>query len=309
MTAEDVAGRIRSMEIRGAAEIARRAAQALIEEVEAYAGDDLQELRTRTEDARDVLLASRPTAISLWNGVQYVFKDIASAATVEEYRQRVRENADRFIWRSRNALRIIGQLGANRIRDGDRVLTHCNSKAAIAVMAEAWAQGKRFEVFATESRPWRQGVLTANDLARLDIPVTLIIDSAVRYVMKDLDLVLVGADTIASNGALINKIGTSQVALVANEARVPFTVCAETFKFSPRTIYGELVKIEERDATEVVKEGEVLPQVKVFNPVFDATPPEYIDSIVTEVGVIPPYAAYQVIVKELGQEFMFYEER
>lgn len=308
MSAEDVAERIRSMEIRGAAEIARQAAQALKEETEAYTGDDLNELRSRVERARDVLIASRPTAISLWNGVQYVFKDTANIATALEYRTKVQLNADKFIKRSKNALKTIGKLGANRVRDGDKVLTHCNSKAAIAVMAEAWAQGKRFEVFATESRPWRQGVLTANDLAKLGIPVTIIIDSAVRYVMKDMDLVLVGADTIASNGALINKIGTSQVALAAHEARVPFTVCAETFKFSPRTIYGELVKIEERDATEVVKAGEVPPEVKVFNPVFDATPPEYIDSIVTEIGVIPPYAAYQVIVKELGQEFIFYED-
>jgi len=308
MSADEVAERIRSMEIRGAAEIARRAAQALKEESEGYDGADLGALRSRMERGRDVLLASRPTAISLWNGVQYVFKDTSAAATAEEYRRKVTENADRFIRRSKNALKTIGKLGANRIRDGDKVLTHCNSKAAIAVMAEAWAQGKRFEAYCTESRPWRQGVLTANDLARLGIPCTMIIDSAVRYVMKDLDLALVGADTIASNGALINKIGTSQVALAANEARVPFTVCAETFKFSPRTIYGELVKIEERDATEVVGPGEVPPEVKVFNPVFDATPPEYIDSIVTEIGVIPPYAAYQVIVKELGQEFIFYED-
>ena len=308
MSAEDVAKRIRSMEIRGAAEIARQAALALKEEADSYSGSDLMELRLRLERGRDILLASRPTAISLWNGVQYVFKDTAQAVSAEDYRGRVHENAERFVKRSRNALRTIGRLGANRIRDGDRVLTHCNSKAAIAVMAEAWEQGKRFEVFATESRPWRQGVLTANDLAELGIPVTVIIDSAVRSVMKDVDLVLVGADTIASNGALINKIGTSQVALAAHEARVSFTVCAETFKFSPRTIYGELVKIEERDATEVLKEGEVPPQVRVFNPVFDATPPEYIDSIVTEIGVIPPYAAYQVIVKELGQEVIFYED-
>lgn len=308
MSADEVAERIRSMEIRGAAEIARRAAQALKEEAEGYDGADLGALRSRMERGRDVLLASRPTAISLWNGVQYVFKDTSAAVDAEEYRRKVTENADRFIRRSKNALKTIGKLGANRIRDGDKVLTHCNSKAAIAVMAEAWAQGKRFEAYCTESRPWRQGVLTANDLARLGIPCTMIIDSAVRYVMKDLDLALVGADTIASNGALINKIGTSQVALAANEARVPFTVCAETFKFSPRTIYGELVKIEERDATEVVGPGEVPPEVKVFNPVFDATPPEYIDSIVTEIGVIPPYAAYQVIVKELGQEFIFYED-
>jgi len=308
MSAEDVAGRIRSMEIRGAAEIARRAAIAIREEAEAYQGKDIKELRSLVERSRDLLIASRPTAISLWNGVQYVFKDTSRITSAEDYRAKVMDNADRFVKRSNNALKTIGKHGANRIRDGDKVLTHCNSKAAITVIAEAWAQGKRFEAFCTESRPWRQGVLTANDLAKIGIPATMIIDSAVRYVMKDLDLVLVGADTIASNGAVINKIGTSQVALAADEARVPFTVCAETFKFSPRTIYGEMVKIEERDATEIVGPGEVPPEVRIFNPVFDATPPEYIDSIVTEIGVIPPYAAYQVIVKELGYEFMFNED-
>jgi ribose 1,5-bisphosphate isomerase len=120
--------------------------------------------------------------------------------------------------------------------------------------------------------------------------------------MKDIDLVYVGADTIASNGAVINKIGTSQIALIAHEARVPFIVCAETFKFSPKTVYGELVEIEERDPGEIVKEGEIPKSVRIRNPVFDATPADYIDSIVTEVGVISPYAAYDIIVKELGQE-------
>jgi ribose 1,5-bisphosphate isomerase len=123
--------------------------------------------------------------------------------------------------------------------------------------------------------------------------------------MKDLDAVVVGADTICSNGALINKIGTSQIALAAHEARVPFMVCAETFKFSPKTMYGELVEIEERDSNEVAKAGEVPPGTKILNPVFDATPPEYIDAIVTEIGVVPPSAAYEIIVRQLGQEFIF----
>ena len=145
MSAEEVAERIKSMEIRGAAEIARRAAMALKEEAEAYQGSDLMELRARVERSRDVLIASRPTAISLWNGVQYVFKDTSKLTSAEDYRSAIVRNADHFVKRSKNALKTIGKLGANRIKDGDKVLTHCNSKAAIAVMAEAWAQGKRFE--------------------------------------------------------------------------------------------------------------------------------------------------------------------
>jgi len=111
--------------------------------------------------------------------------------------------------------------------------------------------------------------------------------------------VLVGADTIASNGAVINKIGTSQIALIAHERRVPFIVCAETYKFSPQTFHGGLVTIEEREPSEIMDPKDY-PSVKISNPVFDATPAEYIDAIITEVGVIPPTAAYEIVVHNFG---------
>ncbi len=305
MGAESTAAAIRSMEIRGAAEIARKGAEALTQEAEAYRGSDLKEFHGLLSAARETLLASRPTAVSLWNGVHSVFKGTAEARDVEELRRLIAFNADDFIRRSREAIGIIGRVGAGRIRDGDRVLTHCNSKAALAAIIQAHKDGKKLEVFATESRPWRQGLLTAKDLSDAGIEATLIVDSAMRWLMKKIDVVVVGADTVCSNGAVVNKIGTSQMALAAHEARVPVMVCAETFKFSPRTMYGELVEIEERESSEVVKPGELPPGTKVLNPVFDATPPEYVDAIVTELGVIPPYAAYEIIVKELGQEFLF----
>jgi ribose 1,5-bisphosphate isomerase len=307
MNAKETAGRIRSMEVRGAAEIARQAARALCEEARGYEGDDVEGMRQSLMAAREVLLASRPTAISLWNGVQFVLKGMNHQKDGEELRQMVIRNATVFIKRSEEAVALIGRNGANRLKEGDRVMTHCNSQAALSVITTAQRQGKHIKAFATESRPWRQGILTANQLSKAGVDVTLIIDSAVRHVMKDMDAVVVGADTIASNGAVINKIGTSQLALAAHEARVPFYVCAETFKFSPRTMMGEMVEIEERDSLEVVKLGELPSSVRVFNPVFDATPPEYIDSIITEIGVVPPYAAYEIIVREFGQESIFTE--
>jgi ribose 1,5-bisphosphate isomerase len=305
MSVKDVAGAIKRMEIRGAAEIARSAALALKEEAENFQGHSLEELRRSLAVAKDELQASRPTAISLWNGVQAVLKDSVSAKDLEELRLLVVRNADDFIKRSNEAVKIIGQVGSRRLRDGDKVLTHCNSKAALSVIIQAHKEGKKLDVYATESRPWRQGLQTIKDLTAAGLKPTLIVDSAGRWLMKDLDAVVVGADTICSNGALINKIGTSQLALAAHEARVPFLVCAETFKFSPKTMYGELVEIEERDSSEVVKVGEVPPGTRILNPVFDATPPEYIDAIVTEIGVVPPSAAYEIIVRQLGQEFIF----
>jgi len=303
----EVSESIRSMQVRGAGRIARSAAQALREEALSYQGHDLQEFRAVLDRAVANLEASRPTAISLSNGLRASMKGSRSAASVQELRDLVASNAEAFVKRSSQAVEAIGRIGSRRIRDGDTVLTHCNSSAALEVIKTAHASGKDIQVYATESRPWRQGLLTVKDLSKAGVPVTLIIDSAVKWAMKDIDVAVVGADTICSNGALINKVGTSQVAMAAHETRVPFLVAAETYKFSPRTMHGELVEIEERDASEVVEPNALPPGVKVRNPVFDATPPEHIDSLITEIGLIPPYAAFQVIISELGQEALFQE--
>lgn len=301
----EVADSIRSMKVRGAGLIARTAAEALKQHAVEYQGSDLEVLRRRLEEGRRELIASRPTAISLWNAVQATVRGASTVATAEELRALVIANADAFVERSSRAVEVIGRIGSRRLQSGMTVLTHCNSKAALAVIISAHSQGKDIKVYATESRPWRQGLLTIRDLSASGVPTTMIIDSAVRWVMKEVDAVVVGADTVCSNGALINKIGTSQVALAAREARVPFIVCAETYKFSPKTVVGEMVEIEERDAGEIIDPRQLPPGVRVRNPVFDATPAEFIDSIVTEVGLISPYAAYEVIVKELGQESIF----
>ena len=305
MNAEETAQAIIDMTIRGAGRIARAGVESIRFHATSFEGDDLPSFLEEINDTRETLVQSRPTAISLWNGLQAAIKGLNAVNSVEEGRELIIANSDTFIRDSLNALGRIGHFGSHRISDGDTILTHCNSHAALSAIKEAHAQGKNIKVFATESRPWRQGILTVNELAQEGIDTTLIIDGAVRSVMRKVDVVLVGADTITSSGVLINKIGTSQIALAAQEARVPFLVCSETFKFSPKTLFGDLVQIEERDAGEIVKEGEIPASVKVYNPVFDATPPEYIDSIVTEIGLIPPFAAYEVIVKRLGPEYIF----
>ncbi len=304
MGVQETAEAIRSMEIRGAGRIARAGVRALCEVAEGHQGGR-DELLRDLEEAKEHILSSRPTAISLWNGVQAAMHGVDRLEDAEAVRARVVDNSRAFIERSERALESIGRIGAKRISDGDVVLTHCNSHAALSVIKEAHRQGKRLEVIATESRPWRQGIITVNELAAEGIPVTMIVDNAVRSMMRSVDLVLVGADTITSSGVLINKIGTSQIALIANEARVPFLVCSETYKFSPITLFGELVEIEERGRAEIIGDADVPDSVTVRNPVFDATPPEYIDSIVTEIGMIPPFAAYEVIVKILGHDYIF----
>jgi len=210
--------------------------------------------------------------------------------------------AEDFIQNSLSAIQRIGEIGAKRITDGDKILTHCNSSAVIAILGTAWKQGKRFEVTVTETRPRFQGRLTARELGLIGIPVTLILDDAVRFFLNKIDKVFVGADAVAANGALVNKIGTSLIALAAHEARVRVFVAAETYKFSPETLIGELIEIEERDASEIIRPDELsqIPNATVRNPAFDVTPPEYIDLIITEKGIVPPQAAILILEQEFG---------
>ena len=297
---KETASAIKDMQIRGAGKIACAGASALCDFSDRYEGESVECFRDDLDAAVKEILGSRPTAVSLWNGVHACIRDIDSAKGLEEARASVSENAKRFVEMSARAVEAIGRIGSKRIRDGDTIMTHCNSSAALEPIKRAHDQGKELKVYATESRPWRQGILTVNELADAGIDVTLIIDSSVRTVMKKVDKVFVGADTITSNGTLINKIGTSQLAVCADEARVPFHVCSETYKFSPMTMFGDLVTIEERGCEEVARREELRDRVKIFNPVFDSTPAKYIDAIITEVGVISPGSVYDIMVRQLG---------
>ncbi len=294
------AGEIAKMEIRGAGKIARSAAEALKACAKASkarsAGDFIKEL----EEAGAALIAARPSAVSLPNAVRFVTNRIKSAnLNARKLKELTIKTADKFIQDSEKAVERIGEIGARRISDGDVIMTHCHSVAVLSIIKTAWRQGKKIRVIATESRPRYQGHITVRELVKEGIPCTLIVDSAVRAFMKQADKVIVGADSIAANGAVVNKIGTSQLALAAHEARVLFLVAAESYKFHPQTLVGELVEIEERDAREVADPRE-FKGAGIRNPAFDITPPEYIDLIITEKGVMPPQAAILVIKEEFG---------
>jgi len=302
MNVDDTVRAIKDMEIRGAGRIARAGAAALGNMVRSGKWKSLDDLRKDIIEAKAKIIGSRPTAVSLLNGVQYTLKGLDRCKDVSEAAELITKNSDDFVRLSEEAVKRIGVIGSRRIKDGSVIMTHCNSSAALECIKEAHRSGKKVKVYATESRPWRQGILTVNELAKEGIDVTMIIDSAVRSVMRKVDLVMVGADTITSNGALINKIGTSQLALAADEARVPFVVCSETYKISPQTLFGDTVTIEERDIGEIVRKGEVPDTVKIFNPVFDSTPPKYIDGIITEIGIVNPGSVYEIMIKQFGEQ-------
>ena len=299
MTPEGILEGIRDMSIRGAAEIGRKASLAVRLFAEREIGTDAGSYISKLQQFAKEAQSTRPTAVTLWSGVSMTLRGVEKAGGPKEILALIQKNSERFIDASHRAVIAIAEIGSRRVPQDAVILTHCNSTAAIATIIKAHELGKVKMVYATESRPKLQGQITVRQLAEKNVPVTMIVDSAVRYHMKSINLVIVGADTVASNGAVINKIGTSQIALAAHERRVPFMVCAETIKFSPQTFMGELVTIEERDTGEVI-DLKKFPGVGVSNPVFDATPADYIDAIVTEVGVIPATAAYEIVLHNLG---------
>jgi len=302
MFVTETAEKIKSMEIRGAGRIAREAAEALRNHATEIRAGDLRSFQREMDAAAQILIATRPTAVSLPNAVHIVMSGLERAVTLEEARNGVINRAEQFVHSSRHAVENIAQYGARHIRDGDTLLTHCNSEAALGCIIEAHRSGKEIEVFATEVRPRNQGYITIRTLNDAGIKTNFIVDSAVRSFINEVDLVIVGADAVTVNGAVVNKIGTSQVAHTAHEARVNVLVAAETYKFAPRTIIGELITIEERPGNEILMDeiARTLPQVTVRNPAFDVTPAEYIDLIVTEAGAVPPQMAYIIIREYLG---------
>ncbi|AGB01298.1 ribose 1,5-bisphosphate isomerase [Methanoregula formicica] len=304
MTVPETAEKIKSMEIRGAGRIARTAAEALRDHALSLAAPDTAAFKKEMEQAAALLVSTRPTAVSLPNAVHYVMAGLDPSVNVDEARNGVIHRAEQFIQSSQHAVERIAGFGARHIRDGDVILTHCNSEVALGCMIEARRQGKEIEVFATEVRPRNQGHITIRTLNDAGIKTNFIVDSAVRSFINNVNLVIVGADAVTVNGAVVNKIGTSQVAHTAAEARVNVIVAAETYKFAPRTVVGELIEIEERPPNEVLPDeiARTLPNVTVRNPAFDVTPPEYIDLIVTEQGAIPPQMAYVIIREYLGWE-------
>ncbi|MEA3255656.1 MAG: ribose 1,5-bisphosphate isomerase [Candidatus Altiarchaeota archaeon] len=291
---------IKEMRVRGALDIAIAAAKAMDSVVNLSAIDTTDSIK-KLKDAGEKLKSSRPTAVSLPNAINYICyvaeknKDLE----IKEFQKEISSEIRGFIDGQEKALEKISEIGSNLIQSGDVILTHCNSDTVTMILHKAWGEGKEIKVVCTETRPRYQGVLTARELSSSGVPTTLIVDSAAHYVMKELkvDKVLVGADTICANGDLINKIGTSQIALCAKELDIDFIVAAESLKFSPESVMGSVIEIEERDPSEVT---ESLKDVRILNPAFDVTDAEYINMIITEYGIMPPEAVYHLLKEKFG---------
>jgi len=289
---KETAGKIKRLEIQGATNVAVSAAKALAQ--------DLLDAETPAEAARALdegvrkLVAARDTEPMLRNGLKYIQSHVPRDWTDrDEFREAVeRASAEIQGFFKESKTRIV-EIGARRVRDGDTILTHCHSSAVTETLVEAHRQGRRFRVIQTETRPKYQGRITARELVEAGIDTTMIVDSAARHFMKEIDFVVVGGDAITSEGNVINKIGTSQVALAASEARIPFYVVSTLLKFDPVTIGGRYEAIEERDTGEI---WDAPPKgLKIRNPAFDVTRRDYIHGVITEEGVISPHSILEAV--------------
>jgi ribose 1,5-bisphosphate isomerase len=299
---EAVAADIAEMEIRGAATIADAAAEALATQAKASDAGTADQFRAEMHAAASHLYDTRPTAVSLPNALRFVFQGM-DGTTVESLRQSAVDAAERFQSQLDRAQDDLGEIGANRLRDGDTVMTHCHSTDALACVEAALDQGKDLSAVVKETRPRNQGHITAEQLRQWDVPVTLIVDSAARRYLDEVDHVLVGADAVAADGSVVNKIGTSGLAVSARERGVPIMTAAQIIKLHPGTMTGHTVEIEMRDEDEVIdpSEREEIGQITVENPAFDVTPPRYMDAIVTERGQFPPESIVTLMRELFGE--------
>jgi len=306
----EVAADIASMEVRGAATIADAAAGALAAQAEASTAGDPEAFRAELRAAARHLYETRPTAVSLPNALRFVLRDMDGDG-VAALRESVQASARRFREDLADAQDSLGRVGANRLRDGDVVMTHCHSTDALSCVNAALEQGKEIEAVVKETRPRKQGHITAEQLREWGVPVTLVVDNAARRYLDRVDHVLVGADSIAADGSVINKVGTSGLAVSARDRGVPIMVAAQTIKLHPGTLTGHTVEIENRDETEVLSDAEREeitggnpddPEFTVENPAFDVTPPRYVDAIVTEHGQFPPESIVTLMRELFGTD-------
>ncbi|KAI8112899.1 hypothetical protein M9434_004219 [Picochlorum sp. BPE23] len=257
-------------------------------------------LEREIKDGASSLQRYNPTAISLQTGCELFLRYTTrtSALETESFevaKKKLIERGRRFAETSKRARNIIAENGERFIRPGNRILVHGHSRVVLAILRRAAASGQQFSVVVTEGRPDETGFTMAKVLADLNIPTTVVLDSAVGYAMERIDMVLVGAEAVAESGGIVNKLGTYSVALVAKAHGVPVYVAAESYKFARLFPLSQSDLPLERKQFNV---GPLLPaSVKVDNPSRDYTPPSCISLLFTDLGVLTPAAVSDELIQ------------
>lgn len=277
MEYQEIIEKIKALEIQGAENIAVAAVEAFAMKLKET--QDENELKKSYQELKE----TRPTEPGLRNALRYCLENYKEDPRVTSF----------VINHFKESKEKIALYGAKKIYDGMKVFTHCHSSTVRVIIEKAFEQGKKFEVYNTETRPKFQGRKTALKLAAKGIPVTHFVDSAGRSMLRKADLFLFGCDAITSEGKLINKIGTEMLAECAHDCRVPAYSCTNSWKFDPHSLYGFEEEIEQRDPNEV---WENPPKgVTIYNPAFEITAPDIFTGVITELGIYKPESVVHAV--------------
>ncbi|MDQ7801121.1 MAG: S-methyl-5-thioribose-1-phosphate isomerase [Armatimonadota bacterium] len=308
----EVVHAIRDLRVRGAPAIGAAGAYALALAARRFLNDPAT-FWPRLQEAAAAIRTARPTAVNLSWAVDRVLRAAEAASDAHGAAARILAEAHRIAEEDERTCRALAEAGARELRDGERVLTLCNTGSlatlgvgtALGILRVAWESGKRLHVYACETRPLLQGSrLTAWELQQLGIPFHVVVDSGAGWLMARglVDRVVVGADRVAANGDVANKVGTYTLAVLARRHDVPFWVAAPLSTVDLATPSGEAIPVEERAAHEVTHLAgvPVAPEgAPALNFAFDVTPAELVDALVTEAGLVrPPFGPALRSLKE-----------
>ncbi|PLW80683.1 hypothetical protein C0585_01185 [Candidatus Woesearchaeota archaeon] len=273
---------IKALKIQGAENIAKASIKAVNDIFLKNKDSTDVELLMQLKLAKQTLISTRPTEPALRNSLNFLFSDINENNLKINLKRNIEKATSHFL----NSDREIAKIGANKIKNGMKIYTHCHSNTVISIFKEAIKQKKKFTVLNTETRPKYQGRITAEDLSKLGIKVTHYPDNAARIAIRQADMVLFGSDAVTSEGDVINKIGSGMFSEIANRYDVPVYCCTNSWKFDPKSIQGFDEEIEERNPKEV---WEKPPKgIKIKNIAFEKIEATNISGIISELGIYNP---------------------
>jgi len=299
-------GRIKKLEIQGSSRVRKAVVSALKESVLESRAKTIAGFRGELKKNAFELIKARVTEPEARTAVRIILKaGSLETQKLQELKDSVVEAAEKYELNRKKAMETISEYGANMIEKGDVIFTHCHSHTVEGILVRA--RRKIDYVIATETRPKFQGRITATNLSRAGIEVKHIVDSAGYKFLEEADKFFTGCDAVLIDGSVVNKIGTAQISLAAWRYNTPHYVATSSHCFEPVTYFGFPEEIEERPTSEVWEKR--LKNVKIRNPAFDITEQEYIQSIVTELGVFPPTMfamemARQLELSKRKQEFL-----
>lgn len=287
--AERICKDIKALKIQGAHRVAREGFRAFVIEMLSSKIKTSKAFRNHAKKTMQKISSLRSTEPMLINYLDDVYDSISYLVKMKKHVQLIKDylkiREEEVLEELKHEREKLAIFGADLVKNGDVILTHCHSTSVMLSLKEAKKQGKRFKVFCTESRPRYQGHLTARELASYNIDITLIVDSNVGTIINKVKKVFVGADAVDKNGNLANKVGSRMIAELAKKRkRIPFYSFTELYKYDKR----RKIKIEQRDIKEVIGNRN-FKGVKVLNPAFDIIPKKHIDGILTEIGLLKPH--------------------